>query len=301
MTEMTEALAWCTAALGLVDVTADHTKEHGGHESATCRIRTPAGFAYLKVHQTPSHWHNEVHAYECWARAFGDFTPRLLAVHDQDPLALVVSELPGQILEAARLSPAQERAVWRKAGAALSALHDLGPGACFGPCRRDGSCAEAWPADAREFVSRRFTGQIAQAVRAGYINDAELAVLQAACELMPTFDGERPTPCHRDYCAANWLVSPRGDWAGVIDFEFAYWDVRVADFSRDPDWAWMRRPDSTRRFSKATGARLPPRKGSSFTWRGLNTPWAPSCGVTRTRSTVSSARAAQRWPSWALI
>jgi len=29
----------------------------------------------------------------------------------------------------------------------------------------------------------------------------------------------------------------------VIDLEFAYWDVRVADFSRDPDWAWVLRPD----------------------------------------------------------
>jgi hypothetical protein len=28
-----------------------------------------------------------------------------------------------------------------------------------------------------------------------------------------------------------------------MDFEFACWDVRVADFSRDPGWSWMRRPD----------------------------------------------------------
>ena len=71
-------------------------------------------------------------------------------------------------------------------------------------------------------------------------------------------EGERPVPCHRDYCAANWLVSEAGIWTGVIDFEFAYWDVRVADFSRDPDWAWIRRPDLFNAFFEGYGRALTP-------------------------------------------
>ncbi len=257
-TEMDKALDWCISVLGPVEMMSDHSKAHGGHESSTCRLHAPIGFCYLKVHQSRSHWHNEVHAYERWAGAFGDFAPRLLAVHDEAPLALIVSELPGQIVEHTPLSLSQERAVWQAAGAALVALHDLGPGECFGPCLRDGSCAEAFPQNAREYVSQRFKRQIDHAIRGGYISDDELATLHAAYDLAPTFEGERPIPCHRDYCAANWFVSEEGTWAGVIDFEFAYWDVRIADFSRDPDWSWISRPDLVTAFFKGYGRPLTP-------------------------------------------
>jgi hypothetical protein len=173
-----QVLGWCTSVLGPVEVMSDHSKMHGGHESSTCRLRTAMGFCYLKVHQTPSHWHNEVHAYERWAGAFGDFAPRLLAVRDEAPLALVISELPGQIVEGMQLSLSQEWTVWRAAGAALVALHDLGTGECFGPCLRDGTCTEAFTQNAREYVSRRLKSQVERAVRGGYINDEELATIR---------------------------------------------------------------------------------------------------------------------------
>ena len=255
---MDQALHWCSSVLGPVEVMSDASKTHGGHESSTCRLRTPAGFCYLKVHQTPSHWNNEIYAYERWACAFGDFAPRLLAVRDEEPLALITSELPGQIVEDARLSPAQERAVWQAAGAALTALHQLGPGERFGLCRRDGMYAEDFGQDAREAVSGRLKSQIDRAVQGGYIDESELAVVQAAYDLVPAFAGERPTPCHRDYIAANWLVSPEGTWAGIIDFEFAFWDVRVVDFSRDPNWCWIRRPDLVSAFFEGYGRALTP-------------------------------------------
>jgi len=254
--QIDQALGWCSSVLGPVEVMADASKTHGGHESLTCRLHTPAGFCYLKVHHTPSHWNNEVYAYERWARAFGDFAPRLLAMHDEEPLALIISELPGQIVEDARFSPVQERAVWRAAGAALTALHHLGPGQRFGLCRRDGTYAEDFGQDAREVVSRRLKSQIDRAVQGGYINDRELAVVQAAYDLIPAFEGELPMPCHRDYIAANWLVSPEGTWAGIIDFEFAFWDVCVADFGRDPGWCWIRRPDLVSAFFEGYGRAL---------------------------------------------
>ena len=62
------------------------------------------------------------------------------------------------------------------------------------------------------------------------IDDIEIATLKDVIWLVDAFEYECPTPCHRDYCAANWLVDEKA-WSGVIDFEFAYWDVRVADFT----------------------------------------------------------------------
>ena len=235
---MEKALDWCQSVLGPIEVMSDHSKIHGGHESSTCRLQTPVGFCYLKIHESEAHWHNEVHAYERWANAFGSFAPNLLAARDERPLAIAVAELPGQVLENIQLSPSHERSVWRTAGAALIALHELETGTCFGPCLRDGSFVKERTQNAVEYISKKFKSQINQGIQGGYINDDELAVLQAAYDLIPAFNGERPCPCHRDYCAANLLVSRDGTWAGVIDFEFAYWDVRVADFSRDPDWAW---------------------------------------------------------------
>jgi aminoglycoside phosphotransferase (APT) family kinase protein len=257
-TDMAEAIAWCASVLGPVEVLSDDSRAHGGHESSTCRLRAPAGVCYLKVHHTPAHWHNEVHAYERWAGAFGDLAPTLLAVRDRAPLALIISELPGQIVETMALSPRQERAIWRAAGAALVALHDLGPGEGFGPCRRDGACAETFPRDAAETVALRLGREIKRAVQGGTLSDRELATVQAAFERVSAFEGEPPLPCHRDYCAANWLASPQGTWSGVIDFEFAHWDVRVADFSRDPNWSWIHRPDLVEAFFQGYGRPLTP-------------------------------------------
>lgn len=251
--EFQKALDWCAAVLGPITVMSDHSKVHGGHASSTCRLRTSAGFCYLKVHQSQSHWNNEVCAYERWADAFGGLAPRLLAARDQAPLALVVGEVPGQIVENGQFSVSQERAIWRMAGAALIALHSRECGTRFGPCLRDGGCAEAAESSAVEHVSARFGGQIEHAICAGYVDATEQAVLCAAHALTPAFACERPIPCHRDYCPANWLVNAMGALTGVIDFEFSLWDVRVADFSRDPNWAWVRRPDLVTAFFEGYG------------------------------------------------
>ncbi|MCP5097090.1 MAG: aminoglycoside phosphotransferase family protein [Chloroflexi bacterium] len=251
--DFVELVDWCTSQLGSVELMADHSKVHGDHESNTIRLRTPMGFCYLKIHHTRAHWQNEVHAYENWAVAFGDFSPRLIAVHDDMPLALIMTEIPGQIVENRTLNAEQETAVWQAAGAALAPLHQLKSGDRFGLCSRDGSYIETHPRDAREHVSQRFQQQIDEAVSEQLINADELATLNAAFTLIPAFTGERPTPCHRDYCTANWLVNSEGIWTGVIDFEFAYWDVRVADFSRDPHWNWIHRPDLIAAFWEGYG------------------------------------------------
>jgi len=236
-------LDWCRRVLGPFSVVGDHSRTHGGHDSSTRRLQTSTCYCYLKVHQNPSCWSHEVHAYEHWVDAFGEAAPRLLAVRDAEPLALVISEVPGRPAESAGLEPSEERKVWRSAGEALASLHEWETHACFGPCSRDGTCAQASAGNAVEYVSARFGNEIERATRAGHVTEEELATVEAAFDLISAFQGENPVPCHRDYGPANWLVSATGAWAGVVDFEFAHWDVRVADFSRYPDWTWINRPD----------------------------------------------------------
>ena len=250
-------LDWCAAVLGQFEVVSDHSREHSGQRASACRLHTPTGYCYVKTHRDTSHWNSEVHAYERWASAFGDRVPRLLAVRDQEPLALVISELPGQSIEQAQLSASQARAVWRDAGRALAALHELAVGEYFGPCRRDGTCAGTPIYAAQEYVSQELDNWVERGIRVGCLSDNELSIVRAARGLIPAFAGERPTPCHRDYCPANWMVQD-GIWTGVIDFEFAYWDVRAADFSRYPDWDWISRPDLAQAFFDGYGHSFTP-------------------------------------------
>ncbi len=258
--QFTEVLAWCASVLGPLEVMSDASREHPGQRAAAHRLHTSSGGCYVKIHRDRSHWENEVHAYEQWAPAFGDFAPRLLAVRAAEPLALVISELPGRVLEEVQLTPSQGCAVWRSAGQALAALHNLAVGEYFGFCRRDGACAGTPVGDARQFVSGLIEEQVHIGLQGGYLSQDELALVRAALELLPAFAGERPAPCHRDYCPANWLVSPTGAWTGVIDFEFAGWDVRASDFSRYPNWDWIDRPDLAEAFFEGYGRLFTPRE-----------------------------------------
>jgi len=257
---LTEVLAWCAAVLGPIEVVSDTSREHAGLRAAAQRLRLSSGGCYLKIHRDRSHWENEVHAYEQWAPAFGNFAPRLLAVRAEEPVALVISELPGNVLEDVQsdLSREQVRAAWHAAGQALAALHDLAVGEYFGACRRDGTCAGTPVGNARQYISAIIEEQVERGLKSGILNADELAVVRAACALLPAFEGVRPVPCHRDYCPPNWLVSREGAWTGVIDFEFSGWDVRAADFTRYPNWDWIDRPDLAEAFFEGYGRTLTP-------------------------------------------
>lgn len=135
----------------------------------------------------------------------------------------------------------------------LVAFHEVAPGTHFGGCLRTGAVAEEQGQEATHVVSRRFMRQLEHAVQAGCLSDEDMTTLNAAYDLMPAFDNEPPIPCHRDYCVANWLINEDSAWVGVIDFEFSAWDVRVADFSRDPHWSWIGRPDLWEAFFEGYG------------------------------------------------
>jgi aminoglycoside phosphotransferase (APT) family kinase protein len=246
-------LEWCAQVLGPSALADDRSREHPGHASGTLRLHTRSGGCYVKIHHDRAHWESEVFAYQHWAAAFGDFAPRLLAVRDEAPLAVVISEISGQVLEEVKLPPQQEQAVWRRAGQALAALHNLPPGGCFGAPRLDGGCGETPIIDACAYVRADLEQWTERGLRLGCLSLEEQGVVEAARQLIPAFAGEQPRPCHRDYGPANWLVTADGAWSGVIDFEFARWDVPTSDFTRYPDWDWLLRPVVTDAFFEGYG------------------------------------------------
>ena len=255
---MSEILDWCSGWVGPCTVVSGDIRGHG--RSEVCKLHAPSGHYYLKIHRQRPRWEGEVHAYEQWASAFGGLTPRLIAAHEQEPLALLVSELPGELMLHAQISAPQQVQAWRAAGRALAALHDLSTGEWFGPCLRSGAPAETPVGDAEAYVSRAFDHWTDRGIRAECLDKEELSIIRAARDLIPAFADERPVPCHRDYGPDNWLVTGDGVWAGTIDFELAYWDVRVADFSRYPNWEWMDRPELLAAFLDGYGRPLTPRE-----------------------------------------
>jgi len=251
-----QLLEWCQSAIGPCEFASDQTRAHPGERVGTHLLRTPDGPCFLKTHKELAGWELEVHGYERWARAFGDQAPKLLAVRDVEPLGIIISEVSGRILEEMSLPPDTEREVWRDAGRALAPLHRLEVGECFGPCHRDGSCVGQPITDAIEYVTSELTSWTERGQRDRVLTSAELATIQAAHRLAPAFAGEHATPCHRDYCDANWIIDADNRWAGVIDFEFAYWDVRAADFTRYAQWEWLERPDLVDAFFEGYGEPL---------------------------------------------
>lgn len=242
-TTLDQVLDWCAEVIGPIKTQSDRTRQYSGDKKTSIRFETPSGACYLKIHRDQSRWEQEVHGYQHWAPVFGDQAPKLLAVREQEPLALVVTALPGTVLEETTLPPQQERSAWRAAGSALVALHALSPGPFFGPVRRNGTSAEQPITDAVEYITRGLQTNLDRGRSADYLAPAEQATVRNALSLAPAFAGQPPVPCHRDYSPANWLVDQTGAWSGVIDFEFAHWDVPAADYSRYPDWDWIKRPD----------------------------------------------------------
>ena len=102
---------WCRAIFGPYELCSDQTREHPDGCNGVYRLRTADGCYYLKTLADRADWEAEVHAYERWAPAFQGRAPELVAVRDQEPLALIITELPGRILDERTLSAAQERAV----------------------------------------------------------------------------------------------------------------------------------------------------------------------------------------------
>jgi len=239
---MEELLKWAASVVGPVEIEDDGSRGHSGRTHIASRVRTEQGICYLKTHRAPGFWDSEVHAYERWTPVFRDHAPKLLGVKNTEPRAILISALDGASQENSSLPLPTQKEVWRAAGKALRALHEMSRGTFFGPCRRDGSCSGRPLQDAEEFVRTTLENQLKEGERTGLLSPQEMATFVRAMQRISVFAGELPVPCHRDYHPVNWLARSDGTWTGVIDFEFSRWDVRTNDFARYPDWEWELRP-----------------------------------------------------------
>lgn len=186
--DMQEILDWCNSIVGSCEVLDADERFHG--RTSVFKLKTSAGNCYLKVHRERSTWDAEVHGYEQLGSAFGIRAPRLLGVHDEEPLALLVAELPGRRMEDKPIFAANLQQVWHDAGTALTQLHGSAIGEHFGPCQRGGNAAGPLVRGAVEYVSTALDHGAEQAEKAGYLHDSELGIVREVQSMVHVFKGE---------------------------------------------------------------------------------------------------------------
>lgn len=224
----------------LIDPNAQPITLHAGHNNTfTLRAATTHGPVVVKLHRSHDCHHQEVNAYLNWTSAVPDVTPRLLAVSD-DPLAIVLTVLPGQLLADTVLSPSAEAEAHRQAGAILRAIHQAAP-ATDEPNMTEWlpERAEFWLSRARDLLP---AGQ-----------QAEIRAHMRALKALGPLPAQ---PCHLDYTPRNLLCWTSQDkpHVGVIDFEHARPDLAARDLVRMATRVWPHREDLQEAFLRGYGS-----------------------------------------------
>ncbi len=260
-TSLPEPLAaWCETILGGYDAPGECSHPHG--ESRVWRLfsRTSGETCYLKAHRRDGKREREIWAYNHVVALLGGFAPRLVAVRDEPPPALLLSALPGEPMERVALTPARERNAWQQAGTALARYHTV-TSPWFGRPDRNGEPLEGTQPDAEAFWQSRLADWIDRAERGNFLTPDEIAFARDRAGDMNVFRGEPAVATHHDYTPRNWIVSPdTSEWLGVIDFEHACFDVCVADFKLYRDRFFADRPDLEEAFFTGYGAPLTDRQ-----------------------------------------
>ena len=225
----------CQEVLGEVLETSFRGWDHA--ESRVWRVVARRQTAYLKQHRQPLKHKQEYRAYTEWLPRLPDITPKLLADFED---SLLLSEVPGELVEDKERRDEDVRDLYRQAGAFLQELHDL-------PFvyEDEMTLAEA-------FVRRTeaWTGRVGDILSA----DDVAWVKARVAEALPILKNYKRVPCHRDYTARNWLADDGK--LHVIDFEHSRPDLWFLDIERLWSDVWHERSDLAEAFWEGYGRGL---------------------------------------------
>lgn len=241
MSNMPEAVGRLVASVsGTFRVVADHSSPGIGRPR-TWEVEDRHGCRWFaKWNPGPKLFRREVAAYESgWAAVLGPGRAPLLAAHDVEAQALVVTAVPGRPVRGQRLAAEQEREVYRQAGELLARLTTL---PAHGHLPTAGTVD--WDAEVEQMLhSARL-----------YATPEDLTVLRSLTRERPA---ELPAVVsHGDFMPRNWLWDPAERVLRVIDFERA--DIRPSaqrDLPRLCYRVLYDRPDLEASFFNGLGRR----------------------------------------------
>ena len=263
--------------VGPLDHIVDSSRQYG-RRSVMWRLRARDGSQYyLKRPETIQHYYAEVRALQEWLPSLAETHwwrgPQVIASSD-DLGVLIMTRLPGDILESVAVLPESEILAYRLAGRFASRLHSL----------KVDLSRESKVQDYSRPVLDRYLG-----LATGAVDDATLAWAESLFCAPGVWDGLALVPLHCDFSPRNWLVGS-GDFAiGIIDWERSRPGFWVEDFQRMTHDHWHHRPGLRDAFFEGYG-RLPAERE----WRQANlvtlinaiggVPWAASRGDTQFES-----------------
>lgn len=235
-----------------VDI-ADYSRSYG-RKSIVWRIRASDNREYyLKRHEHRSHYLAEVRALTEWIPYLPDepwwSVPSVLAASDELG-AVIITALPGLILEEAPVEPATGAKLLELAGRFAKSLHSSGVDL------------------SSESKSQTYTGETLDR----YLSDAEPhidgATMKWVDSIVRSSDawvGLAIVPVHCDFSPRNWIASKGIEPLGVIDWERSRSGYYVEDFQRMIQDHWTRDPRLKDAFFAGYG-----REPSELEWRQAN-------------------------------
>ena len=208
-------------------------------ESGVWELSTATGRVFLKKHRQTRKFEQELLAYQAWTPHLSPLTPRLLE-HQRETQTLLLSAVPGELVERMKLSAREERDLHRQAGAFLRRLHDA-------------PFEDADTLTLAEALRKRTEAWAARVEGVLTLEDITWVKARVA-EALPLLADFTRVPCHRDYTARNWLAD--GNRFYVIDFEHAHPDLWLYDLERLWAELWPERPDLRAAFLNGYGRDL---------------------------------------------
>lgn len=225
-----------------------------GRKSITWKVTAADGSRfYLKRHEFRHHFAAEVRALNDWVSHLepGSWwaTPEVVATSD-DLGAVVLTELPGEVIEDVPPGADDLRAAYRHAGRLVRYLHDSDI---------DLSGEQRVQNYSPEEIARHL--EMSQ----GHIDARTCEWAESILTRPDAWDGLKIVPMHGDYSPRNWIVESGDPTLKVIDWERSrpgYW---VEDFQRMSQDHWLDAPKLGDAFFEGYG-----RTPTKAEWRHSN-------------------------------
>ncbi len=220
---------FATQVLGSISTVEDRSRTFG-RKSITWRVVTADGDAfYLKQHEERRLYHTELIVYSKWLpalRGAGDWQLPELADNSDELGALVLTEVPGDVLSESEPTPEDRLTMHWTAGRLAATIHRL-----------DVDAEDAGPARTYD----RSTWDQYLTAAAPHLDRELLQWIERTASGDDLFRGLQLVPTHSDFSPRNWLIDRSSDrlTLGVIDWERArpgYWLEDAVRMAFD-DWA----------------------------------------------------------------
>lgn len=205
----------------------------GSSRTGVIKISIGSDIAFVKIHNRPSRFHAEVHAYSHWTAAIEPYCPKMLHHFNEIGLfGIIISPIRGRTVNEYQMSNIEIlKNVYFHAGDCLKRLQSSFEGTYFGIPLSNGISMEETPhADPVIYIASSIESIFQKGYDQGLFSDNDKELLDWCLKNSHVFSGCKPVPTHWDYSQNNWMIDETGNFTGIIDFENTLWGIDYDSF-----------------------------------------------------------------------